>query len=126
MKRIKTATILSFIIGALAVFIGIRVVFLGQEMFYYVIDWLPVYNLVLGLLTLFITTILIWKNSPIALPASIATLVSHSTVTLFLLIAYKDTVSIFSLVSMLVRLIFWVIILRLLLVQKKEKQNETN
>ena len=36
MKRIKTATILSFIIGALAVFIGIRVVFLGQEMFYYV------------------------------------------------------------------------------------------
>ena len=126
MKRIKTATILSFIIGALAVFIGIRVVFLGQEMFYYVIDWLPVYNLVLGLLTLLITTILIWKNSPIALPASIATLVSHSAVTLFLLIAYIDTVSIFSLVSMLVRLIFWVIILRLLLIQKKENQNETN
>ena len=126
MKGIKTATILSFIIGALAVFIGIRVVFLGQEMFYYVIDWLPVYNLILGLLTLFITTILIWKNSPIALPASIATLVSHSAVTLFLLIAYKDTVSIFSLVSMLIRLVFWIIILRLLLLQKKENQNETN
>ena len=126
MKQIKTATILSFIIGALAVFIGIRVVFLGQEMFYYVIDWLPVYNLILGLLTLFITTILIWKNSPIALPASIATLVSHSAVTLFLLIAYKDTVSIFSLVSMLIRLVFWIIILRLLLLQKKENQNETN
>ena len=126
MKRIKTATILSFIIGALAVFIGIRVVFLGQEMFYYVIDWLPVYNLILGLLTLFITTILIWKNSPTALPASIATLVSHSAVTLFLLIAYKDTVSIFSLISMLIRLVFWIIILRLLLLQKKENQNETN
>ena len=126
MKGIKTATILSFIIGALAVFIGIRVVFLGQEMFYYVIDWLPVYNLILGLLTLFITTILIWKNSPIALHASIATLVSHSAVTLFLLIAYKDTVSIFSIVSMLIRLVFWIIILRLLLLQKKENQNETN
>ena len=126
MKHIRTATILSFIIGALAVFIGIRVVFLGQEMFYYVIDWLPVYNLILGLLTLFITTILIWKNSPIALPASIATLVSHSAVTLFLLIAYKDTVSIFSLVSMLIRLVFWIIILRLLLIQRKENQNETN
>ena len=121
MKRIKTATILSFIIGAMAVFIGIRVAFLGQKMPYYVIGWLPVYNLILGMLTVFITTILIWRKSRLALPISIATLVSHSTVTLFLLTAYNGTVSVFSIVAMLSRIVFWVIILRLLILQKKEK-----
>ena len=122
MKRIKTATILSFIIGAMAVFIGIRVAFLGQKMPYYVIGWLPVYNLVLGLLTVFITTILIWKKSRLALPVSIATLVSHSAVTLLLLFSYLGTVSVFSLIAMLTRIIFWIIILRLLTIQKREEK----
>ena len=121
MKRTKTATILSFIIGAMAIFIGIRVAFLGQKMPYYVIGWLPVYNLILGLLTVFITTILIWKKSRLALPTSIATLISHSAVTLFLLTTYNGTVSVFSLVAMLSRIVFWIIILRLLILQKKEK-----
>jgi len=122
MKRIKTATILSFIIGAMAVFIGIRVAFLGQKMPYYVIGCLPVYNLVLGLLTVFITTILIWKKSRLALPVSIATLVSHSAVTLLLLFSYLGTVSVFSLIAMLTRIIFWIIILRLLTIQKREEK----
>ena len=120
MKRIKTATILSFIIGAMAVFIGVRVAFMGQKMPYYVIGWLPVYNLILGLLTVSLSTILIWKKSRFAIPISIATLISHSLVTLFLLTAYNSTVSVFSLVAMLIRIVFWVIILRLLLLYKKE------
>ncbi len=124
MKRIKTATILSFFIGAMAVFIGVRVVFLGQKMPYYVIGWLPAYNLVLGLVTVFLSTILIWKNSRFALPVSITTLISHSAVTLFLLIAYYDTVSVFSLIAMTIRIVTWVIILRLLLIQQKAKQIE--
>ncbi|MBT3190266.1 MAG: hypothetical protein HN736_01595 [Anaerolineae bacterium] len=122
MKRIKTATILSFIIGAMAVFIGVRVAFLGQKMPYYVIGWLPIYNLILGLLTVFLSTILIWKNTRFALPISIATLISHSTVTFFLLITYNGTVSIFSLIAMAIRIATWVIIIRLLNAQKKEVQ----
>ena len=120
MKKTKIATILSFIIGIMAVFIGVRVAFLGQKMPYYVIGWLPVYNLVLGLIAVFISTILIWKNSRFALPISIATLVSHSAVTLFLLIGYMGTVSVFSLVAMFIRIATWVIILKLLLLQKTE------
>ncbi len=114
MKRIKIATILSFVIGAMAVFIGVRVAFLGQKMPYYVIGWLPVYNLVLGLLAVFLSTILIWKNSRLALPISVATLVSHSAVTLFLLISYNGTVSIFSLIAMAIRIATWIIIISLL------------
>jgi len=123
MKRINTASILAFFIGAMAVFIGIRVAFLGQKMPYYVIDWLPVYNLIVGFLTVFLSTILIWKNTPLALPISIATLISHSAVTFFLLIAYAGTVSTYSLVAMLLRIIVWIFIIRLLVAQNKEPQS---
>ena len=120
MKRIKTATILSFIIGAMAVFIGVRVAFMGQKMPYYVLGWLPVYNLILGALSIFPVTFLIWKKSKFAIPASIATLASHSIVLLILLVAYLGTVSVFSLGAMIFRIIVWIIILRLLLLYKKE------
>ena len=120
MKKIKTATILSFIIGAMAVFIGVRVAFMGQKMPYYVLGWLPVYNLILGVLSIFPVTFLIWKKSKFAIPASIATLASHSIVLLILLVAYLGTVSVFSLGAMIFRIIVWIIILRLLLLYKKE------
>ncbi len=124
MKHTKIATILSLVIGAMAVFIGVRVAFLGQKMPYYVIGWLPVYNLVLGLMAVFLSTILIWKNSRFALPISIATLISHSAVTLFLLISYSGIVSIFSLIAMAIRIVTWVIIIKLLNVQKESQEQK--
>ncbi len=118
MKLNKIAAALAFIIGGMAVFVGVQVVLLGKIMGYYVIDWLPAYNLILGLLTVFITSVLIWKNSRSALPAAIATLISHTTVMLILLTAYRDVVAPDSLRAMTVRIIAWVIILALMLVQR--------
>ena len=120
MKRIKTASILAFVIGAMAVFVGVRVALLNGEMPYYVLQWLPIYNLILGVLSLFPVTFLIWKKSKFAIPASIAILASHSIVLLILLVAYLGTVSVFSIGAMIFRIIIWIIILRLLLLYKKE------
>ncbi len=120
MKRTKTATILSFIIGATAVFAGARVAILNKDMPYYILQGLPAYNLILGMLSVFPVTYLIWKKSRFAIPASIAILSSHSIILLILLVAYLSTVSVFSLGAMLFRIIIWIIILRLLLLYKKE------
>jgi lysylphosphatidylglycerol synthetase-like protein (DUF2156 family) len=124
MKQIKTASILAFIIGAMAVFAGARVAILNREMPYYVLQGLPVYNLILGVLSIFPVTFLIWKKSRFAIPASIAVLASHSIILLILLVAYLGTVSVFSLGAMLFRIIIWIIILRLLLLYKKETSLE--
>ncbi|MCP4139243.1 MAG: hypothetical protein GY755_02945 [Chloroflexi bacterium] len=120
MKTTKTATILAFVIGVMAIIAGARVVLLNKGMPYFVIGWLPVYNLILGVLSVFPIAFLIWKKSRFALPLSIATLVSHSLVMIILLFAFMDVVSGFSLGAMLLRIIIWGIILRLLLLQKKE------
>ena len=120
MKRTKTAAILAFIIGVLAVFAGARVAILNKAMPYYVLQGLPAYNLILGVFSIFPVAFLIWKRSKFAIPASIAVLASHSIVLLALFIVYMGTVSIFSLGAMVFRVMVWSIILRLLLLYKKE------
>lgn len=120
MRRIKTAAILAFIIGATAIFAGVRVAILNRAMPYYVLQGLPAYNLILGVFSIFPVAFLIWKRSKLAIAASIAVLASHSIVLLILIIGYLGTVSGFSLGAMLFRVIVWSIILRLLLLYKKE------
>lgn len=112
-KLNKIASILALIIGVMAIFAGGQVL-LGKLPGYYVIDWLPVYNFVLGLVSAFFTSILLWKNSKLALPMAIATFGLHALVMLILLTAYHGGVAPDSLVAMTVRLVVWLIILVLM------------
>ncbi|HEY52087.1 MAG TPA: hypothetical protein G4N94_01365 [Caldilineae bacterium] len=120
MRLTKVAAVLAFIIGAMAIFAGGQVVLLGKVMDYYVIDWLVIYNFSMGLLTVFVTAILIWKNSRYALAAAIATLAVHATVMMILLTAYQGVVAPDSLVAMTVRIVFWLIILTLMFIQRSK------
>lgn len=122
----KIAAVIAFIIGAMAIFAGGQVM-LGEVMDYYVIDWLPIYNLIVGLISVFITAILIWKGSKFAMPAAIATFVSHSAVMVVLQIAYQDVVAPDSIKATTVRIVLWAIILTLMMLQfRKDKQQHQN
>lgn len=116
----KIAAVLAFIIGAMAVFAGGQVL-LGKLPDYYVINWLPVYNYTVGILTVCVTTILIWSRHKLAMPAAIATFGVHTLVMLILQTSYRDVVAIDSIVAMTVRMTVWVIILALLYVQARKK-----
>ena len=118
-KLTKTAAVLAFIIGAMAIFAGGQVL-LGKTMNYYVIDWLPIYNFIVGIISAFFTAIAIWKGSKIAMPAAIATLISHGIVMVILLTVYRDVVASDSIIAMTVRLIVWLIILVLMFIQKQK------
>ncbi len=112
-KLTNAAAILAWIIGLMAVFAGGRVL-LGILPDYYVIEWLPVYNFVMGVVTVGITAVLIWKNSRYARPAAVATFTAHALVMVTLLAAYNSVVAQDSLVAMTVRLVVWAGILTLL------------
>ena len=112
----KAASILAFAIGAMAIFAGGKVL-LGQDPGYYVIDWVPIYNFIVGVITVLITAILIWKNSKYALPAAIATLIGHSIVIIVLQTAYHEVVAPDSIQAMTIRIFVWAAILVLLLIQ---------
>jgi len=112
-KLPKIAAVLALIIGAMAVFAGGRVL-LGADPGYYVINWLPVYNFTVGVITVLVTAVLIWRNGRYAQPAAVATLSAHVLTMIILLTAYRDVVAPDSLVAMTVRIIAWVVILILL------------
>ena len=112
----KASAIMAFVIGAMAVFAGGKVL-LGQVPDYYVIDWVPVYNFSVGLITAAFTAIVIWQNGKLALPAAIATLSSHSIVMIVLQTIYRDIVAPDSIQAMTIRITVWIIILTLLLIQ---------
>lgn len=117
----KTAAALAFIIGAMAVFAGGQVL-LGSDPGYYVIDWLPVYNYTLGVITVFTTAALIWTNSRLAFPAALATLGVHTLVMVILQIAYRDVVAMDSIMAMTIRMTAWLIILGLMFFARRNKE----
>ncbi|MFO7585308.1 MAG: hypothetical protein R6W69_11310 [Anaerolineales bacterium] len=117
----KTAAALAFIIGAMAVFAGGQVL-LGSDPGYYVIDWLPVYNYTLGVITVFTTAALIWTNSRLAFPAALATLGVHTLVMVILQIAYRDVVAMDSTMAMTIRMTAWLIILGLMFFARRNKE----
>jgi hypothetical protein len=118
----KIASVLAFIIGAMAVFAGGQVL-LGKIPDYYVVNWLPLYNYTMGILTVFITTLLIWTNSKVAMLVAIATFSIHAAVMLILQTTYPEVVAIDSVVAMTIRLTTWLIILALMFFQARKNRN---
>lgn len=117
----KIAATLAFIIGAMAVFAGAKVL-IGNQVDYYVINWLPLYNYSLGLITILISAVLIWRTSKYALSATIVTLVLHSAVMVVIRTAFQDVVAPDSIQAMTIRMIAWVVILILLVLQIRKNK----
>jgi hypothetical protein len=117
----KIASVLAFILGALAIFAGGQVL-LGRDPGYYVIPWLVLYNYTIGILTVFNTAIFIWNKSRIALPAAIGTFGLHALVMLVLQTAYRSVVAPDSVRAMTLRLVVWAIILGAMLYQQRKNQ----
>ena len=124
-KLTKIASIIAFIIGAMAIFAGGKVL-IGLPVDYYVIDWLPTYNFTLGLISAGFTAIVIWKGNKFAMPAALATFASHATVMLIIQTAYKDVVAPDSTQAMTLRLSVWFIILALMFIQARKNKQSSN
>lgn len=117
----KVASILALIIGGMAVFAGGKVL-LGEDLGYYVINWLPLYNYTAGILTVCVTAILIWRRSRFALLAAIGMFSLHALVMLILQTAYRGVVAPDSVRAMIIRLAVWGIILGLMFAQARKNR----
>jgi len=122
----KIAAILAFAIGAMAIFAGGQVI-LGILPDYYVIDWLPILNFVVGIASAFFTAIVIWKDTHLSMSSAIATFSVHAIVMIILQTAYRGVVATDSIKATAVRLTIWLIILILLFAQqvKNKKQGDS-
>lgn len=115
---LKIASVLAFIIGSMAIVAGGKAL-LGIDPGYYVINWLLLYNYTVGILTVFITAGLIWRNHKYTIPASVGTFSVHALVMIIIQTIFQDVVASDSIQAMTIRLITWSIILGLIFVQKR-------
>ncbi len=116
----KIASLLALAVGAMAVFAGGKVL-LGILPDYYVIDWLPIYNFTVGIVSVFFSAVVIWRDSRWAMPAAMATLALHAIVMSVLQTGYCGVVAPDSIVAMTVRLIVWAVIVILLAFQNSTR-----
>ena len=108
----KLPSILAFLVGVMSIVAG-GIVLRGWKPGWNVITWLPVYNFVIGLLTL-IPANLLWSNHRYALAASNVTFSLNAIVLLLLFTAFRNTVAFQSVGAMSFRVIVWIAILALL------------
>ncbi len=121
----RIAAVLAFIIGGMAVFAGTKVVILHIPVDYYVIDWLPVYNLLMGVITVGITAVLLWKDARGGFTLAILTLMAHATVLVVLRTVYREVVAPDSIRAMTIRVSAWIIIVALLSVRSRRSEKPT-
>ena len=77
----------------------------------------------MGILTVFITAILIWRGSKLAGVAAITTFSLHTLVMILLQTVHRDVVAVDSIRAMTIRMIAWAIILVLMFAQyQKDKK----
>ena len=112
--EIKIASVLVFVLGVMSIAAGGKVM-RGWNPGYSVLAWLPIYNFVMGIVTL-VPAILLWINSRYALAASLVTFGLHTLVLALLLTVFRGVVARQSIAAMSFRLVIWLVALGLILV----------
>lgn len=103
-----TSTFLAALIGGISVVAGSRVLLSLNTPNYQVLGWLVIYNVLLGLVSLFVA-FKIWKQPNYKWPLLV--LVSHLTILLLLVTLFKEAVAIDSIKAMSFRSAIWSVIL---------------
>ena len=108
----RIASIFALLIGGIAIRVSIKAI-RGWKPGWKVLAWLPIYNLVRGILSL-IPAALLWVGHPCAMIASLAMFGIHAGMLLILLTAFRGKVARQSIGAMIFRVVTWILIIVLL------------
>ena len=104
----KIASILALFIGAMSIFAGTKVLLGVDTKDYTVLNWLVLYNVIFGVISI-ITAFLIWQKNVLAKKIVIFILVAHSCMALYLYF-FNDAVALESIKAMGFRTSVWIVI----------------
>jgi hypothetical protein len=116
----KVAAIVCLIGGLMIIVTCGQVVLLGKVPAQNVVEWMPPFQFFIGVLSVFITTILLWKDHLLAIPAVIFSLVLQVLAMATLLTAYGDTVTAKTLNTISVRILITVAVLVLMILHRRK------
>jgi hypothetical protein len=103
-----TGALLAFFIGIMSVFSGSLVLFGSTTKDYNVLQWLIVYNVIVGVISI-VAAFLMWKNVQISKKLILIIFGSHFFIFLYLKLI-SETVAVESIQAMLFRVGVWIVI----------------
>lgn len=121
--RYKIAAVIALLIGMMSVLAGTRVLMGISTPDYHVLDWLVVYNVFAGIISIAVS-ILIWKKYWRAFAASVLIAASHIIVLVLLISAFNEIAATESIKAMIFRSIIWIIIILLSIKPKNQIKSE--
>ena len=107
----QIASLLALLVGGMSILAG-GMVMRGWQPGWNVLNWLPVYNFVVGLMTL-IPAYWLWVDHRHAVTASFVIFSIHLLVLMLLLIVFRNTAAFQSFGAMAFRVVAWIVILTL-------------
>tara|TARA_R110002051_G_scaffold48308_2_gene95336 strand:- start:92653 stop:93042 length:390 start_codon:yes stop_codon:yes gene_type:complete len=116
-----TAIVLTGIIGFMSVCNGLSVLSGMKKVDYMVLNWLVVYNVVLGIIST-ITAFLIWKYFNVAKKITVLILCLHTAILTYLYF-FSESVATESIKAMVFRVVVWLLIYLLI---KRIKTTNSN
>lgn len=116
----KIASVLAFLIGAMSIFAGSKVLLGIDIKNYTVLNWLVNYNVTYGIISI-ITAYFIWTKNKFTKKAVVFVLASHMMLLIYLNF-FNETVALESINAMIFRVSVWSIIALISLSYKTNKK----
>ena len=104
----KISAILALLIGGMYVISGSKVLLGIDVKDYTVLNWLVIYNVIFGAISI-VAAFLIWKNNSIAKKMLVFILASHTFIAIYLNF-FSETVASESIIAMSFRIGIWILI----------------
>ena len=104
----KIASVLALLIGGMTIIAGSKVLLGIDTKNYTVLNWLVIYNVVFGFISILVSYLL-WKNNSVAKKAVKFILATHTLIAVYLYL-FSETVATESIKAMSFRVSIWIVI----------------
>ena len=108
--RNKIAAALALFIGVMSVIAGSKVLIGNSTPDYNVLEWLVIYNVTSGVLSIGVA-IMLWQKSKLSMTSAIMIFVAHAFVLVLLVTVFSEVAAIDSMKAMIFRSVIWITII---------------
>jgi len=108
--RYKIAAALALFIGVMSVIAGSKVLIGNSAPDYNVLQWLVIYNVAAGVLSIG-AAVMLWQKNKLSMTSAIVIFIAHTFVLVLLVTVFSEVAAIDSMKAMIFRSVIWITII---------------
>ena len=109
-RKQKIAAALALFIGVMSVIAGSKVLFGNSTPDYNVLQWLVIYNVTAGVISIGVA-IMLWQKNKLSMASALMVFVAHAFVLVLLVTVFSEVAAADSMKAMIFRSVIWITII---------------